>query len=217
MIRFAFIFLLCLAAAQAQSPFGIGIGVKGGLHSDGWFGAVDSGHVTATDQSSNFTGGPAVEVRFLDTFGIEAGALYRKLGLDWSSGLAGVSSANARERGSIWAFPILGKVRLGRVARFRPFLAGGVTVHRLRSSENYSREETVSQPDGSLITVRNTGTLAHSESFPGLTLGAGIERPFSRLRFSLEGRYVRVKADKSPCYVRCRNQDHFTVLAGFGF
>ncbi|HWR52932.1 MAG TPA: outer membrane beta-barrel protein [Bryobacteraceae bacterium] len=216
MVRCALILLVCLAAeAPAQSPIGFGVAVKGGLNTGGWFDSAEAGQQMAVDQSSNFTGGPALELRFADTFGVEADALYRKLGRDASGGIQG-GMWTERERGSLWEFPVLAKVRLWRVARFRPFVAAGATFHRLRSDLDYSREELRAQPDGTVVTVRTTGTMAMSENGSGFTMGAGIERPIAPWRISIEGRYTR-RDEEPSCGARCRKPGQFLLLVGFGF
>jgi opacity protein-like surface antigen len=215
MIRFALIGVLCLAApVLAQNPIGIGVAVKGGLNTAGWFDNVN-GRESATDKTSDFIGGPAAEIRFLNTFGIEADALYRKLGRDASGGVAG-GTFTERERGSLWEFPVLAKVRLWRVAQFRPFVGLGATFHRLRSDLDFTHEELQQQPDGSVITVRTTGTTAISENGSGFTMAAGIERPIAPWRLSIEGRYTR-RSDEPSCGTRCRKPNQFMIMVGFGF
>lgn len=216
MIRFALIGLLCAAApVLAQSPIGFGVSVKGGLTTSGWFDSSDAGRESAVDRSSNFIGGPAAEIRFLNTFGVEADALYRKLGRDASGGITG-GTWSERERGSLWEFPVLAKVRLWRVAQFRPFFGAGATFHRLRSDLDYSREELRQQPDGSVITVRTTGTMDMSENGSGFTMAAGIERPIAPWRLSIEGRYTR-RDEEPSCGARCRKPNQFVIMVGFGF
>lgn len=208
--------MVCFAMqAQAQSPIRIGVSVKGGLATAGWFDNAEGGGQSAVDQSSNFTGGPAAEIRFLNTFGIEADALYRKLGRDASGGISG-NTLTERERGSLWQFPVLAKVRLWRVAQFRPFVGAGATFHRLRSDLDYTREQVRTQPDGTLITVRTTGRTPMSENGSGFTMAAGIERPITPWRLSIEGRYTRHDEEPS-CGARCRNLNQFLLLVGFGF
>ena len=120
-LRFVF-FLLFLSVpvfAQSDKPFSFFVGAKLGapLNDPPWF------------RQGRWTGGPSIEVRLPYRFALEFNALYRTRGIDYSfpSQLSPANSSylvTARERSSIWDFPLLLKYRFN-LGPLRPFVSGG--------------------------------------------------------------------------------------------
>ncbi len=213
MVRFALLCLFLAVAAPAQVQFGAGF--KGAIAAPGWY-QSQSGRDEAADKSSGFTGGPFVEIRLLERFGIEAGALYRSIGRQASTVFPGLSSSSESETGSIWQVPVLAKYRFGQVRRFRPFIAAGPAFFRLRADVNSSGEY-LGSVDGEPAIIRWTKSEKLKDSGLGFAAGAGIERRAGPARFTLEGRFTAWPGNDWDCGLACRETRQFDVMFGVGF
>lgn len=212
MLRLALIYLCLSAAAIAQ--VGIGAGLKGGFVSPGWY-RNQAGLTEATDTSSGFAGGPYAEIR-LGPVALGVEALYRRIGLEGAGSNAGIAWESS-QTGSMWRVPVLAKVRLPRVRLFRPFVAAGPSLVRLRADVTGYSETYITGPGGQPVLERRSTTSSYSTSGTGFTIGCGIERRVMPLRITLEGRFTKWRGESSANLVYGRREpNQLEFLFGIG-
>lgn len=173
--------LVCSPPAAAQS---LGAGLKLGTTLTN---AVSSAASDSIPNSNTFIVGPYLEIGLPLGFSVEADALY----------FPGLYST-AAGGGSVWQFPVLGKIgpHLGPV---RPYVEGGPSYSHLSD-------------------VKTLPDLLHSSNF-GVTLGAGIEIKVKALRIAPELRYNGVVFTNlaSPLGLFHSTHNQAVFLVGIGF
>jgi len=151
---------------------GVGVGVRGGVPvTEAWSTATTT--VTnpgALGNTERWVVGPYVEFRFPLGIRLDIEALYRKLGVEYTSNAPG--SVTVSSTGDSWQFPLLLKWAFlpGPV---KPFVDGGINFHHINGFSDVP----------STVELRNN-------NFGG-TFGAGIEFKLGPVRISPEFRYTR--------------------------
>jgi hypothetical protein len=174
------LFFLLTVAASAQV---VSVGAIGGVP------------ITDTtgrdDQSRPYIVGGSVEVNFGARFGIEADALYRRVGnTSYFGYLTGAVTALStdRRRGNSWEFPLVGKYYFRRTSAWQPFLGTGFAFRTVGVSDTAYISTTDST--GALLT-----SIYHSSSREPLEVGAtvvgGLRFHYRRLAILPQIRYTR--------------------------
>jgi hypothetical protein len=165
-----------LACSLALSAWGQGIraGLKIGVPITQYF---RTGIVSTPDSyeeysaaTRRYTAGLSGEWRFTNALGLEADALYHRMGYVAILNYAGRDTA-VDIKGNSWDFPLMVKYRSG--LRFRPYAAGGLVLRYVGP---------VDMPDPPELTKR---------IYSGVTAAGGVEIGGERLRFLPELRYTR--------------------------
>jgi hypothetical protein len=184
--------LALLAATISAQPFSIG--VAGGVPG---VGALNSASPYFRSITRPYVVGPVVELRLPRGFAIESGALYRRLGYDFSYDLRSVSGTSIRGAGSasasMWEFPVLAKYRRP-LEKMTPFVVLGpsfnrVTAMRVRGERCSKGPFEVNYRCGSVAADDGWPELRHRGAM-GITVGGGIESRCFPLRIAPGVRYT---------------------------
>jgi len=182
---------LVTAAAFGQ-PFSAG--VAGGVPG---VGALNSASPYFRAVTRPYVVGPVGELRLPRGFAIEAGALWRRLGYDFSYDLPSVSGTSIRGTGSasasMWEFPVLAKYRRP-LEKMTPFLVLGPSFNRVTDM----RLEGQLCSKGPFEANYRCGAMAVEDGWPelrhrgaiGITVGGGIESRCFPLRIAPGVRYT---------------------------
>jgi len=208
------VLLIAFLTLNGISAFGqiVSFGAKGG--------AVFTDPTGPGDESRRYIVGPSVEVQLPAGFGIEADALYQRLGntsfFGTSSGtIIGVgpgqtvtSSVLSRSRGTSWDFPVLGKYYFRpRTALWQPYLGTGWSLRTVGSHDEGS--ETVIDANGVTHQFKFRDNFRTGPDV-GAVFAAGVRFHAGRIAVLPEVRYTR----RSPS-VTGRNEAAF--LLGINF
>jgi hypothetical protein len=178
------LFFLAIAGARIASAQTVSFGVKGGVS------LIDQ--TSSQDESRPYIVGPSVEVQFFDHVGIEADALYQRLGntlyFSISAGVPLSLDVN-RERGNSWEFPLLGKYYFrSPTTRWRPFFGTGYVFRTIGLHEAVTR--TVLNADGTPQALTSRFDSRSSLGI-GATFSAGLRARFGPVSLMPEIRYTR--------------------------
>ncbi len=185
-IGVALIALHGLASAQ-HFDFGWGLGVKGGFPPTN---LLNSNYTTnaVLHQNDNYIIGPVGEVRIPFGFAFEVDGLYRGTNYMVTNASTGVTSIDA----SSWEIPYLAKFRFP-IPLLKPFLSGGGAYRTFNGLP--------------------AGVTPSHNAFVG---AGGFELRISRVRLSVEGRYLRWGSTPSTDFARLK-RDQAEILFGFIF
>ncbi len=185
-IGLALIVLQGFAAAQ-HFDFGWGLGVKGGIPTTDL--VVPNRNGTATiHQQDNYIVGPVAEIRIPFGFALEADGLYRGTNYYVTNVPTGITAIDS----SGWEIPYLAKFRFP-IPLFKPFLAGGGAYRTFNGL-----------PSG--VTASHNAWVA----------AGGLELRASKVRFSVEGRYLRWGSTPVNDFARLK-RDQMEILLGLIF
>ena len=219
-------FLLVTVLATPAFAQGIRFGVKGGVPLSTYF---ETGF-RYSSATRRYTVGPSVEVSVWNNFSLEFDALYKRIGYN-----ANVPHFSRQPpfytdvfevKGSSWDFPLLVKYRFPRMPLY--VAAGGVLRHighvRALGERTGRRFENVGERPPALTMFSEP--IDTSEPFdlrkrtwPGLTVGGGIEFGRGRFRVLPEFRYTRLTSnigEQTQGTLRF-NQNQAEFLLGFLF
>jgi hypothetical protein len=150
-----------------------------------------------------YTLGPSFEWRATNTIGFEVDALYHRMGyvtiLNTGNRATGVTAHTSIDvKGNSFDFPLVAKVRFGKVAR--PYVLGGGVLRHIGPVRGRG-EQTVRSPleNTTVTTPIDTGEPPdlRKRFYPGITAGAAVEFPARRVRLLPEFRYTRWTANIS--------------------
>jgi hypothetical protein len=204
LIRSAIFIFICGLPVLCQ---GFRFGVKAGIPLTQYFETGSSGGLHGGAEYSaatrRYTIGVAAEWRFKSSFGLEADAMYHRMGyvalvhfMDSASGNFSDSAIDVK--GNSWDFPLLAKYRFGRV--IRPYAAVGAVLRYVGPVHGRGQQTVGSLVTGTSLTTP-LDTTEPSELrkrfYPGLTASAGVEVPAGRFRVLPEIRYTRWTANIS--------------------
>jgi hypothetical protein len=187
-------FNICLALTVLQGfavaqhfDFGWGLGVKGGIPTTDLL-KPNFGSTATLHQQDNYLVGPVGELRIPFGFALEVDGLYRGTNYVVTNTSKGTASIDS----SSWEVPYLAKFRFP-IPLLKPFLAGGGAYRTFNGLP--------------------AGVTASHNAVVG---AGGIELRISRVRLSVEGRYLRWGATPSNDFARLK-RDQAEILFGFIF
>jgi hypothetical protein len=168
----------------------------------------------ATSATRRYIVGPEVRLSLPLGLGVEAGALYKRLGYDSVFELA-CNSVYARSIENSWEFPVLATYRLPGHVPGAPFVSAGPAF---RFATNVSLTAYATYPGGSTSVPdpRNSTALLDHRSHAGVAAGVGCEPRAGRLRIRPEVRYTRWAPDSPQSRALHSNQNQVELLVGFG-
>lgn len=193
MIRYSLFFLAGACCAQQ-----IGIGVKGGARLTG---EIEG---STADQSKRYLVGPMLEVLLPHGFGIEADALYSRLGYGNTEYFLGYSTE--RVRGNLWQVPIVAKYRLRKP--LHPYALLGYAFERAGGTVDYSGVQTSPYLDVPATPFSGSYPLGHATDH-GVVAGGGIEFGAGRIHIAPEVRYIRWK---DPLYAEYGSRGYYVAV-----
>ena len=162
------------------------MGVKAGVPFTEITETIGSG-VVLKNQPSRWSVGPMVEVDLQAGFGVEANALYRRVGYEGPAGRGPLSGESREFTDGLWDFPLIAKYKFPGVLA-RPYIGGGWTYRRLND------------------------LLRFSSSSNGFVLATGVRINVHLMKISPEFRYTRwANGDIQPGFRTNRNQAEFLV------
>jgi hypothetical protein len=166
----------CICVAQSVS-----IGVRGGARVT----ADLSGD--ALSESKRYLAGPMVELSLPFGLGAEVDALYSREGYRASSSnFAG--TFDARERASVWQFPMVAKYRFP-FPLVKPVVLGGYSTRVMNGTLQANGVNI--DPSTGARTPYSLDTSEHLASSHGFVLGGGVQVGIGGLHVSPEIRYTR--------------------------
>lgn len=183
------------ASAQILS-----VGVRGGVPITDFFDSIQGQTSSFVNNTNRYVVGPTVSLNLPFGFSIQADALYRRTGVEYTrvgSGTAVTATSNS------WQFPIQGKLTL-LPGPIRPFISAGPSFQRLSRIKELPS------------TVTNPGSL-NNDTTIGFTFGGGVQlRLGGRFRIEPEFRYTRWGSDSlanpfNTIFNVNRNQGDFLV------
>lgn len=167
-----------------------------------------------------------VGLRLPHGFGVEADALYSRLGFDdlLTTFLLGpVEAVQTRTLAGSWEFPIVGKYRFRRSSVASPYVDGGVSFRHLTGVSSSVTQTLFVPPPGTAVASVSTSSnnnFGIERSTHGGVLGIGLEIHAAILRISPEIRYTRWGADRNlnPTLLAIHsNQNQVSFLVGIAF
>lgn len=206
--------ILALAFLAAIDTHGqsLHLGFKGGVPLSDFFktGSTQIGtrtlqhSVTYDSVPKRYTFGPTAEVKVLDGFSVEIGALYKRVNyskagttsfIDFQALAPATITFNALVTGNSLEFPLVAKYRLPRGGT-RPYLAGGLAGRYLQGLRLFENQviETVASGAVQRSEARvETGDVRELSKrfYPGVTLAGGLEFGAEFARIAPELRYTR--------------------------
>lgn len=203
---------------SAQS---ISLGVKGGVpllqafstdHRD----PTAATSITYSPVMRRYAVGPTAEIGLpFFGLGVEASALYRRIGWDSTRSATGLDDPFfSTVRAGAWDFSAVLKRRFGQ-AGMRPYVGGGAAFRRMFTTR--SEIDFPGQPDRHISKQMVEGL--RRKNIAGLVASAGVELGSGAVRFSPELRYTRWLMDNIypafPISTEC-NQVDFLVAITFG-
>jgi hypothetical protein len=167
-----------------------------------------------TSATRRYIVGPEVRLSLPLGLGVEAAALYKRLGYDSVFELAS-NSVSARSIENSWEFPVLATYRLPGHLPGAPFVSAGPAF---RFATNVSLTAYGTYPGGSASVPdpRNSTALLDHRSHAGIAAGFGGELRAGRLRIRPEVRYTRWAADSPQSTALQSNRNQLELLVGFG-
>jgi hypothetical protein len=167
-MRIGILLVVCCGTAMGQLSYGVIGGVP--------FGKLTTGTAGLVDQSGSYTIGPTVQVGLPLGFRVEADALYRGAGLQYtgtfltvSGTLSATSQSTQKFSAAQWRFPVLVQYRLSAPV-VKPFVEAG-----------YSYDH---------VSIQSVAPYAIT-SHHGFVMGAGVDFKAPFVRVSPEIRYTR--------------------------
>lgn len=171
---------LLLLFALSTAGFGqlISVGVRGGVPVTNFLDAVNGRDWSVDSTGDQFIVGPTVALNLPLGLSIQADALYRRVGYEYTR-IGNNTFATAKT--NAWQFPIMGKWAF-LPGPIKPFVEGGVAFQKIS--------------DWTLIgdAFRDSGALTNNPTV-GATFGVGIQLKLGRVRIEPEARYTRWGVD----------------------
>jgi hypothetical protein len=201
--------VLLFSLAIPGLPQHVIIGGKSGLRLTG-----DTPVYRSVSNSKRYIVGPSLEIRLPFHFGLEADALYSRLGNTFYF-FSIANSSDERTVANSWTFPLLAKYRLP-VARAQPFLSTGLAPRHAAGQINVIHYGYYPSD----VMFYSIKWHAHDHAW---VFGGGIEARVSRLRFTPEFRYLRWNDPLAPSpwhvasYLRPPHRYEAQFLLGIGW
>jgi len=196
--------LIAIALAPSALSQDFHFGIKVGVPITEYFetGVNGGDHVGLVDYSSatrRYLLGVSTELRLNNGFGLEADAIYRRMGYVRNFLCiceSEFTTSTYDVKGNSWDFPLMAKYRFGR--RLQPYMAGGVALRYIGPVRALG-SSTVQDAIGKTTVHTPIDTSAPLEMqkrfYPGLTVASGIEFRLGPLRLLPEFRYIRWTSD----------------------
>jgi opacity protein-like surface antigen len=209
---------LCLlilgASAALAQP--VGFGLKGGIPSNDFTNAVQSGRFNYTSSSQRYIVGPMLELRLPAGFSIELDALYRRFSYSSISNPIDLL-INQRTTANAWEFPLVAKYKF-KTSIARPYVEGGIAWDTLTGLKQ-DIQQTVIPTKTTTTTSSSTPTELHNSTTKGFVLGFGLDVKALVIHIAPEIRYTRWGAqhffDTNGGFGSNRNQAEFLVGISF--
>lgn len=176
--------LCVLSAGSLPAGEHVSIGVRGGVPITDAFDVVRGGDPQYTFDTKRYVVGPAFEAHVVNQFTIQADALYRRLGYQYTS-VGPVTYANTVA--NAWEFPVQAKFEI-LPGPIRPFVSGGGSFRHLTGVKQI--RQVISGATFNQVEVTGFPEFNKRNDI-GFVFGAGISFKLGGVRISPEFRYTR--------------------------
>jgi Outer membrane protein beta-barrel domain len=178
---------LIAVAAGSLSAQAFQIGFKGGVPIFDQFDANSTGDPSFSSSPRRWLVGPTGEFRLRGNLSMEVDALFKRVGFDYNSGLAGGAGVLQRSTtANQLEVPVLFKYKMVSERRFQPYVDFGASLRHMFSLTQRTNSTADYTPD----IVDNSAVLKNRNSYGGV-FGVGATMKAGKMYVSPEIRYTR--------------------------